>query len=198
MTGKMLVAALVMGVAVAGASVASAQESLTVTLHVTDYTNLSRQDLATAEAYAAAIYRASGIETVWTDAPWGSGNARSPHLRVAILLREMAENKSKGSGLGETAMGIGGDGEGANDGSVAYIFYDRIVRAAMKNLTAFERGLGYVLAHEVGHLLLGAHSHSRTGLMSADWDPSDRHVQILTVEQADVIRRRHATTKPTM
>jgi hypothetical protein len=57
----------------------------------------------------------------------------------------------------------------------------------------FERGLGHVMAHEVGHLLLGAHSHSRTGLMSADWLPLDPHVQTLTAEQAGVIRRRAAT-----
>jgi hypothetical protein len=190
-----LVAALVMGVAVAGASMASAQEPLTVTLHVTDYANLSRQDLATAEAYAAAIYRAAGIETVWTDAPWGPGDARTPHLRVAILSRDMAEKKCKGSGLGETAMGVAVDGEGVNDGRVAYIFSDRIGRAAMKNLATFERGLGHVLAHEVGHLLLGGHSHSRTGLMSSDWYPRDPRVQTLTAEQADLIRRQATTTQ---
>jgi hypothetical protein len=67
----------------------------------------------------------------------------------------------------------------------------------MKNLATFERGLGHVLAHEVGHLLLGGHSHSRTDLMSADWYPRDPRVQTLTAEQADMIRR-HATTTQTM
>jgi hypothetical protein len=192
-----LVAAMAMGVVVAGGSVASAQEPMTVTLHVTDYAKLSHQDLAAAEAYAAAIYRAAGIETVWTDAPWGSGDARSPHLRVVILSREMAEKKCQGSRLGDTAMGVAVDGEGVNDGSIAYIFSDRIGRAAVQNSAKFVSGLGHVMAHEVGHLLLGAHSHSRTGLMTADWHPRDPRVQTLTSEQADSIRQ-HAATMQTM
>jgi hypothetical protein len=96
--------------------------------------------------------------------------------------------------LDETAMGVVVDGEGVNDGIIAYIFSDRIGRAAMKNLATFESELGHALAYEVGHLLLGADRHSRTGLMSANWHPRDPHVQTLTVVQADVIRRRHATT----
>jgi hypothetical protein len=194
---RKLMAALAMGMAAAGGSMASAEEPLTVTLHVTDYANLSRQDLATAEAYAAAIYRAAGIETVWTDAPWRPGEARSPHLRVAILSRDMAQKKCKGSGLGETAMGVAVDGEGVNEGRVAYVFSDRIGRAAVLNFAKFDHGLGHVMAHEVGHLLLGAHSHSGTGLMSGDWHPRDPHVQTLTAEQAGLIRR-HATTMHTM
>jgi hypothetical protein len=186
-----LLAALAMGMAVAGSSVASAQEPLTVTLHVTDYAKLPSQDLATAEAYAAATYREAGIDTVWTDAPWGSRDARSPHLRVVILSREMAEKMCQGRRLGDTAMGLAVDGEG---GSVVYIFSDRI---RWVTLQYFARGLGHVMAHEVGHLLLGAHSHSQDGLMSADWHPLDPRVQTLTAEQADVIRR-HATTTQTM
>jgi hypothetical protein len=50
----------------------------------------------------------------------------------------------------------------------AYIFYDRVQRVAK------ERKLGHalledVLAHEIGHLLLGSNSHSVSGIMSAHW-----------------------------
>jgi hypothetical protein len=34
--------------------------------------------------------------------------------------------------------------------------------------------LGYAVAHEVGHLLLGADSHSPAGVMRSLWDPRDK------------------------
>jgi hypothetical protein len=33
--------------------------------------------------------------------------------------------------------------------------------------------LGHVIAHEVGHLLLGTNSHSQDGIMSAEWSGSE-------------------------
>ena len=32
--------------------------------------------------------------------------------------------------------------------------------------------LGAMMAHEIGHLLLGVNSHSREGIMSIPWDPN--------------------------
>jgi hypothetical protein len=54
-------------------------------------------------------------------------------------------------------------------GYYAYAFYDRVQRIAE------EHGLGHallgnVLAHEVGHLLLGSKSHSVSGIMAAHWN----------------------------
>jgi hypothetical protein len=59
---RKLMAALAVGMAVTGGSVASAQDpedGLTVTLHVTNRAAISPKDLAAAEAYATAIYRAA-------------------------------------------------------------------------------------------------------------------------------------------
>lgn len=42
--------------------------------------------------------------------------------------------------------------------------------------------LGYVMAHELGHLLLGRGAHSFTGIMRGGWD---RH-QILSVEMSSL------------
>jgi hypothetical protein len=83
-----LMAALAGGMAVTGGTVAPAQnpeDGLTVTLHVTNYADMSPKELAAAEAYATAIYGAAGIQTVWADTPWAAGETRSQHLRVVIL-----------------------------------------------------------------------------------------------------------------
>ena len=194
---RKLIAALAAGLAATGGSVASAQnpdDALTVTLHVADYAAISPRDLAAAEAYATAIYAAAGIQTVWTDAPWVPGEPRSPHLRVVILSHEMTAKKCRESRLGRGVMGVAVDGAPEGGGRIAYIFADRIGQTAMQYLARFDRALAHAMAHEVGHLLLGDHSHAPAGLMTADWCPLERHLRTLTPEQAQVIRLRATAT----
>jgi hypothetical protein len=195
---RKLMAALVIGMSVTGGSVASAQnpqDALSVTLHVINHASISPKELAAAEAYATAIYRAAGIQTVWTETPWAPGQTRSPHLRVVILSPEMTAKKCKGAQLGANLMGTAIDGATEGSGRIAYIFADRIRQAAFQYVAKFDRGLGHVMAHEVGHLLLGGHSHAQTGLMIADWHPLETHLQTFTPEQAQVIRVRATATE---
>jgi hypothetical protein len=193
-----LMAASAVGMAVTGGSVASAQnpeDALTVTLHVTNYAAVSRKELAAAEAYATAIYRAAGIQTVWTDTPWAPGETRSPHIRVVILSPQMTAKKCKEDQIGESVMGTATDGVTDGSGRIAYIFADRIGQKAWQYLATFERALGHAMAHEVGHLLLGAHSHSPAGLMTAHWYPLETHLQTFTPEQVQIIRVRATATE---
>jgi hypothetical protein len=196
---RKLMAALAVGMAVTGGSVASAQnpeDALTVTLHVTNHAAISPKELAAAEAYATAIYRAAGIETVWTETPWAPSETRSPHLRVVILSPQMTAMKCKESQLGESVMGVAVDGATDGSGRIAYIFADRIGQTALQYVATFERALlGHVMAHEVGHLLLGGHSHAPTGLMTADRYPLEMHLQTFTPKQAQAIRVRAMATE---
>lgn len=192
-----LMAALAVGMVVTGGSVAAAQnpeDALTVTLHMTNHAAVSPKELAAAEAYASAIYRAAGIQTVWTETPWAPGETGSPHLRVVILSLEMTAKKCKESQLDETVMGIAVDGASDGSGRIAYIFADRIGQMAMQHLAKFPRGLGHIMAHEIGHLLLGVHSHAPAGLMAVSWRPLETHLQTLTPEQAQIIRARATAT----
>jgi len=54
-------------------------------------------------------------------------------------------------------------------GCVAWIFYDPIKSFAVEKELSLTQLLGHVLAHELGHMLLGANSHSGMGLMRAQW-----------------------------
>lgn len=59
------------------------------------------------------------------------------------------------------------------------------------------RALGRVLAHEIGHVLIGAPGHDRAGLMRATFNPEqlgepDRRPFQLTCSSADQLRRRLA------
>jgi len=58
-------------------------------------------------------------------------------------------------------------------GEYATILYDRILRLADSPGTSLSVVLGCVIAHEIGHVLLGANSHSPEGVMSAAWSQHD-------------------------
>ncbi|PYV32761.1 MAG: hypothetical protein DMG22_12175 [Acidobacteria bacterium] len=49
------------------------------------------------------------------------------------------------------------------------IFHDRVISMAEGANATLAVLLGRAMAHEIGHLLLGANSHSRTGIMRASW-----------------------------
>jgi len=53
-------------------------------------------------------------------------------------------------------------------GYYAYVFYDSVRRVGEERKIGHTM-LGDVLAHEIGHLLLGSNSHSVSGIMSAHW-----------------------------
>jgi hypothetical protein len=68
--------------------------------------------------------------------------------------------RALGSSLIDTATGTG---------TLATVFVDRI--EGMANQARADRWgiVGRVMAHEIGHLLLGSNAHSRTGLMREIW-----------------------------
>ena len=61
----------------------------------------------------------------------------------------------------------------ANRGTLATVFGNAIATWAVRGRSERSRLLGRVMAHEIGHLILGAGSHSRTGLMRAKWSISE-------------------------
>jgi len=54
-------------------------------------------------------------------------------------------------------------------GWLATVFADRIARAAARTDVDHGTLLGRVMAHEVGHLLLGSGYHAEAGVMRGDW-----------------------------
>jgi hypothetical protein len=72
-------------------------------------------------------------------------------------------------GLPADAYGVTYVVEGTNHGWLATVFSDRIERAATRGGVDAGTLLGRVMAHEVGHLLLGVDYHGASGLMRAEW-----------------------------
>jgi hypothetical protein len=156
---------LVMAVcSAAGATLAQARpaEVNTVVLHVTDYAALQPKALADAEAQAARVYAAIGVRMVWTD---GAAATAAPdqalHVDVVIDDEEMTAHKAaRDSVLGEASA----------EARHVFVYYPRIVRQAQLTLSDPARILAYVLAHEIGHVLLAVPGHSAEGLMRQHCD----------------------------
>src|SRR6266436_5846884 len=130
-----------------------------------------------AEVRATEIMRRSGISLTWLDC--GSPASRMPdpncsaisyptHLSVRVVPKI---SPVKGHIFGQTFQ------DAAGEGNYVLVYYASI--KAFRATTTVPAGelLGCVVAHELGHLLLGTASHSSAGLMSAVWqDPELRQV----------------------
>jgi len=142
-----------------------------VTISVYDYAHVSTELLAAAEGAAQRIFRQAGIETIWATClpkpeiaeSVGCYTVDANHLTLKILPRAIAAHVRERADVLGTAIV---DEKGI--GFYAYIFYDRVQRVA-KERNLGHALLGDVLAHEIGHLLLGSNSHSVSGIMSAHW-----------------------------
>jgi hypothetical protein len=171
-TGRVVVVALMAVAAVMVPGPARAQdeaiaapglEVATIVLHVTNYAALSSDLLNVVRTRVAMVYEPIGVRIVWVE---GAGSVKHRedgrlHLTVLLLSRDMAARKISAENIKDNVLGQAHPSSGR-----ASIFCDRI--ASMSGaLRHFPMLLGDVIAHEVGHLVLGVDSHSRSGIMRA-------------------------------
>jgi hypothetical protein len=150
-----------------------------------------------AQGRATEIMRRSGISLTWLDCgipasgkPDSNCSAISypTHLSVRMVPKV---SPVKGDIFGQSFQ------DTAGEGNYVLVYYASI--KAFRAATTVPAGelLGCVVAHELGHLLLGTASHSSTGLMSAVWqDPELRQVRrgnlLFTGDEGEHIRFRFA------
>jgi hypothetical protein len=167
------------------------QNRLEITVLVYNTARVSLPDLARAEQQATMIFRQAGIATVWINCTGvslkGACQSAAPNqFMVHIVARGKTSNDSV---FGVAFLGTDGTGKYCD------VFYDRIEKMRRDSGASPARVLGTVAAHEIGHLLLGSHSHSATGLMSPHWrDEELRRISMdrltFTSEQASRMKTR--------
>jgi hypothetical protein len=126
----------------------------------------------TALAAAADIMRGAGVAVVWVEC---HGAPRQPACaspveedRVIRFVSEPRLRASRGTlALGEALVEQGGRG------TFATVYVSRVLRLAHTARTDPGVLLGRVVAHELGHLLLGKKAHTGTGLMRGHWSYRD-------------------------
>ena len=130
--------------------------------------------LREAEREASRVFQRANIEVIWLQCPQNTSEQISlgrcaeasypAHLHLRVVPR------SRGAKISTVGMSfLSADGKGC----YADLFYERVVELQMKSHTRTAVILGHAMAHELGHLLLSSNSHSRDGLMRAQWNRGD-------------------------
>ena len=170
---------LVLGSVLGGMTFAATAERETtpqIEIRVHNYAKAPKRTLERAEKETTRILRQAGVEATWQRcAPYPDGVDKNPEcgrkmnptvLVLRILPRKMAARLSKD----RDTFGFAASGSNGEFGYLADMFYDRIENLATRRGEECALLLGHFVAHEVGHLLLGAGSHSRSGIMHVPFD----------------------------
>ena len=135
-------------------------------------------DLQKAEQRAADILRKAGVETVWLVCSAGEGthgdlNALMPFTPLDLSLNLVASARARDFPVAKDSYGFAVGSSNNEFTSDAWVFFDLLQKAASEFQLNTSLVLGNIIAHELGHLLLGANAHSKWGLMRARWTRED-------------------------
>jgi hypothetical protein len=153
------------------------------TVRIYDLAKVPGATLEHALLVAGRILEAAGFQASWqpgsVSAPEGRlidysvlnpSPSRSPAERPYLVVALQAGNPDT---VWPGCMGFALPQ--AREGAHAIIYYDRVEQLCVASDIAPDLGtiLGAVIAHELGHVLMGSEEHSPTGLMKAQWGPKE-------------------------
>jgi hypothetical protein len=178
------------GPAFGEANIASDSE---ITILVFDSARLTEPAIGEAERQMTAIFRRAGISVAWRNCSLASEEYEKACHQVPGPTQFVVTIVPRSMEPAQDVFGVAFlDEKGA--GKYADIFFDSIVSLRTGGADQ-ARLLGAVTAHEVGHMLLGSHSHSPWGIMSRHWELDhlrrlDRGALLFTPEQASRMQAR--------
>jgi hypothetical protein len=155
------------------------RQRLQLTIRLSDYSGSPSTAVEKARRAAEMPFGVAGIHLRWLDCPITAGSQAAPvpecdapsrptDLRVIVLPERMARKMAARSG--QFGMAILNDGGFSNH---SYVFAERALNMATESRGQWKTILGHLVAHEIGHLLLGTNGHSQTGIMRSNWKSAD-------------------------
>jgi hypothetical protein len=127
--------------------------------------------VAQAEAETDLVFRSIDIQIVWAKCQDEVATDEAERgFRFVVRLRADAPPKT----AGQTSLDAMGRSyvSTPNQGYIADVYYKAVEQIAERYGTDTDGLFGYVIAHELGHLLLGP-GHSSNGIMRAPWNSGD-------------------------
>jgi hypothetical protein len=151
----------------------SANSGLAITLRVYNYARVPGWTLGMAERETARIFRETGVETRWIDCRLSAAEPPIPACKQPfggsdLFLRLLPPQMARAVPSDGDTFGLALT-EKDRPGTDAIIFYGRVAELARAESLYEWDILAAVMAHEIGHLLLGG-DHSPMGIMRAKWD----------------------------
>ncbi len=147
------------------------EESPKVTILFFDFVSLSEKVQKPMQERTGKLYRQAGVELEWAPCPTVertlafypncTGYKETTHLMLRIL--RTAPKGMKTDAKGEALLGA----------RIVNVFWDRVQNEAARYNVPISDMLAQVIAHEIGHQLLGSNSHSFSGIMMGKWRLED-------------------------
>ena len=165
-----------------GAPTAAAVDSadLKITVYVYNHAKVPAEKLEQSRREVVRIYREGGVEVDWVGCACSAGEKidypdcragepRKDWVAIQIVTQVMMDRwRRESSKFGMAALSE--DGEFRRYASVCAECAEQLVKAEPRRSGPL---LGYLIAHEVGHLLLGTPRHSAFGVMRSTWNRAD-------------------------
>jgi hypothetical protein len=134
-----------------------------------NYAAVPGHTLLDAEQHAAEIFRRAGIELAWVDCPVSREEIEKFPVCTqmtndprAVTLKILPESMAAGYALPFTNLGL------TIQHHASFVFYHRVQQLSNDKGISEPVVLGHIIAHELGHLLLGEGGHSDKGIMMDD------------------------------
>ena len=152
-----------------------------ITVRVYNYAAVPEQRMVRAQKHAAAVFAKAGLQPRWVDCrlsgsePIKDVACEAPLLATDVVLRILPKKMADRLGVKAAICGFALPAKYLGFG-IATALYQRVDELvsqgsfSMDGNSARALVLGYIIAHEVGHLLLGKGSHAARGLMSFPWN----------------------------
>ena len=156
--------------AVAVSAVANAAEPPTVRVLIDAQADAPAPTLAEAQRVAAKVFRQAGVDLHWVVPPVAGGvredlpiNMGTAAFLKSLYVVRLAANPSAQSRANAVGFSLSGT-------RIATVIYPRVEQLANGDRRQLSQILGHIMAHELGHLLLGHETHSAAGVMRATLD----------------------------
>ena len=151
----------------------SAPRSLQLTVGVYNDAGVSPDILKRAEQRAADIFARASFEVVWlhclhagpADALACQQTDLPQHVALRIIRNPVRPGKD--SVFGVAFLSVDGTGKYSD------VFWNRVRDLQATSNLDLASILGSVMAHEMGHLLLGSNAHAVSGIMRAQWEAEE-------------------------
>jgi hypothetical protein len=148
-----------------------------LTLRIYNYARVDPVSLASSEKVAAEAFENLGVQLVWVDCPVPKAHSRvyaacqSDMGPIDLVLRILPRHMAIKLAARDEPLGSAQTCPESEPACELNVFYYRIDELAVEGYRA-DRILGYVIAHEVAHVLLGP-GHSEDGIMRGQWTRND-------------------------
>jgi hypothetical protein len=155
---------------------ADAQVTVTVTVSVYNDAQVPPDILARAEQQAAKIFSRADLDVTWLRCTHINSGVRAAACNgfdvpghVAVRIIAHAPRSKRDAAFGVAFLAPDGTGRYSD------VFWKRAQWLHANSNVDLGGILGSVIAHEMGHLLLGSNAHAISGIMRARWESEELH-----------------------